>query len=138
VGRLPIETHQPNDAIMTFWKQICLASTLMTLCCGVANAQEPIEPGSAPLAPATIGRGAIRFDAGPSPSLERRATAQELIQARAMERERQRVARIEANAWAGYDPGRPTLAANPFTQMHAPVYRPYFTWHIYSIARIGY
>lgn len=74
----------------------------------------------------------ISLDAGPSPSLERKPTAQELQQARAWQRHLDRQAILRANAWAGYEPLRPTLPANPFTQVHHRVYRPFHIWSVYD------
>jgi len=74
----------------------------------------------------------ISLDAGPSPSLERRPSAEELKQARAWQRHLDRQAIIRANAWAGYEPLRPTLPANPFTQVHGRVYRPFHIWSVYD------
>lgn len=78
----------------------------------------------------------ISLDAGPSPSLERKPTAQELIQARAWQRHLDREAILRANAWAGYEPLRPNLPANPFTQAHYPIYRPYHIWSVYDYVTI--
>ena len=68
---------------------------------------------------------ALQLDGGPSESLDRAATTAELRLQRAQERQRQRIARIEAREWMGYDPQRPTRAALPFTTSRYQVYVPY-------------
>lgn len=77
-------------------------------------------------------RDSISLDAGPSTSLQRPPTAQELIQARAWNRHLQREARMQANAWYGYEPLRPTLSADPYTRMHYHIYRPRTIWSVYD------
>lgn len=67
-------------------------------------------------------------EVSPSYPLHVKPTAAELRQARALEKHRQRVARMEANAWAGYSPLRPTVSANPFMQPRHTVVRPYYIW----------
>jgi len=67
-----------------------------------------------------------------SESMQRqKPTSAELIQLRAAEAQRQRIARIESKLWAGIDPGRPAVAANPFTQSRYRVYVPHF--HIWTL-----
>lgn len=77
-------------------------------------------------------RDSIALDAGPSSSLNRAPTAQELIQARAWNRHLQREARLHANQWLGYEPLRPTVSASHFTQAHYNVYRPFAIWSVYD------
>lgn len=67
-------------------------------------------------------------EVSPSYPLYVKPTAAELRQARALEKHRQRVARMEANAWAGYSPLRPTVSANPFMQPRQSLVRPYHIW----------
>lgn len=67
----------------------------------------------------------LRLETSPSDSIVReKSTAAEIIQARAMEAARQRIARLEMRAWLGIDPARPIVAANPFTQSRYRVYVP--------------
>lgn len=67
----------------------------------------------------------LRLETSPSDSVVREnLTAAEIIQARAMEAARQRIARIEMKNWLGIDPARPVVAANPFTQSRYRVYVP--------------
>lgn len=67
-------------------------------------------------------------DASPSYSVRAKPTIAELRQARALEQQRQRIARMEANAWSGYSPLRPTVSANPYTQSRRASFRPRHIW----------
>lgn len=80
----------------------------------------------------------MRLDGGPSESIGRvTLTAAEIRQARALEQARQRVARLEAHAWAGRDPARPNIAANPYTQLRYRVYTPnYWIWPAWAFAPV--
>ena len=77
-------------------------------------------------------RDTIALDAGPSASLQRGPTAQELIQARAWNRHLHREARLQANAWLGHEPLRPMWPATPYGQLPQQVYRPYMIWSVYD------
>lgn len=73
-------------------------------------------------------------DDAPSPyELRLKPTVAELRQARALEQQRQRIARMEANAWAGYSPLRPTVSADPYTQNRFIPVRPYRIWSPWDV-----
>lgn len=75
---------------------------------------------------------AVQLENWGSESMQRqKPSSAELIQIRAAEAQRQRIARIESKLWAGIDPGRPAVAANPFTQSRYRVYVPHF--HIWTL-----
>ena len=77
----------------------------------------------------------LRLEGGPSPSMTRPLpSAAELRQRRALARQRQRDARMQANAWAGYHPLRPTLSADPYVQLRRPAYRTIYGWPVWSYA----
>lgn len=115
---------------------VALAAVVST---SIATAQPSIAADPvAPIRQSTISREPVVSFAEPQPMEYRKPTAMEMRQARAWDQQQQRLARIEANNWAGYDPSRPTLPANPFTQLHAPIYRPYHIWSVFDYAIIRY
>lgn len=90
-----------------------------------------LSRGDDPLGPIQL------FDDAPSAvELQRTMpTAAELRQARALERRRQRVARMEANAWAGYSPLRPTIDADPYSQLRTLHVRPQHIWSLWDFVQ---
>jgi hypothetical protein len=104
---------------MRIGKSIGLGLAVAMLLAGTATAQDE-------------GTG-LNLDGGPSASAERGPTTQELRQARAWERQRQRIARIEAREWMGYDPLRPTRGALPFTTSRYHVVLPHHGFAAYGM-----
>ncbi|MEM9588229.1 MAG: hypothetical protein AAGA03_13185 [Planctomycetota bacterium] len=65
----------------------------------------------------------------PSDRSDRKQTVAQMRQARAMFEAKQRLARIERNAWLGYEPTRPAWAAIPMTTSRYT--RPAFRYPIF-------
>jgi hypothetical protein len=116
-----------------FQKSVLMSLAIVGLSFSVANADD----GATTTRLSVAKREAVKLDSTPSASIARPVTAQELIQARAWNRHLQRQARLDANAWAGYDPLRPALPANPYTQPAYPVYRPMHIWSVYDYVRFN-
>ena len=112
---------------MRVGKTILLGLALALACASTSQAQQADDD-------------AMVLRDGASASVERvEVTAAEIRQARALERHRQRVARIEARNWAGVDPLRPNVAANPFSQSYYRVYIPYGQiWTVVPYSRTVY
>lgn len=72
-------------------------------------------------------------EAPSSYSVPVKPTVAELRQARALEKHRQRVARMEANAWAGHSPLRPTVSADPYSKSRYTHVRPYYIWSPWDV-----
>jgi hypothetical protein len=110
--------------------QSVVLSGLLAVALGVsAQAQENVAGD--PIAQS------FQLNDGASGSLNRiPLTTSELRLARALEKQRNRQARIEANAWAGIDPARPTTAANPFSQSPYRIYRPTHIWTIWDLSTL--
>lgn len=117
--------HQGMLWTMPTFKNLITVAVLVAATAGVSRGDEPLPPLEL-------------FDDAPSAVELQRSlpTAAELRQARALERRRQRVARLEANAWAGYSPLRPTVDADPFTQTRAAVIRPQHIWSVWDFVQI--
>jgi hypothetical protein len=76
----------------------------------------------------------LLFSDNPSSSVERvKPTAAEIRQAIALEKRLQRIARMEANAWAGHSTLRPIVAADPYVQSPFRVYTPVRIWTIQDV-----
>ncbi len=99
---------------------LMLAAVALLACC------RPVVAGDDDLA---------AFGDEPVRSAYRFPSAAELRQARALYQQQNRLARIEANEWAGYDPLRPTMWTSAYTQPYYRVYRPYRIWSVYDYAR---
>jgi hypothetical protein len=100
----------------------CVFGTLLcgALWTGSCNAQDAKEK--------------VLFSDDPSVSVARsKPTAAELRQAIAMEKRRQSIARMEANAWAGYSTLRPAVPANPYGMNPFPYYTPVRIWTIQDV-----
>ena len=97
-----------------------------------------LSRGDEPLPPIQLFDEAPSAITAPSPRGLRPAmpTAAELRQARALERRRQRVARMEANAWAGYSPLRPNVDADPYSQSRTVSVRPQHIWSVWDLVQI--
>ena len=94
-------------------RQFVLASSVVIVSLGsVARADDPQASGSA-----TSGWSSLPLskESGSSPEIlyNRSTQAQRLRQQRAMFQEQQRLARLEANAWMGYEPLRPNWPSSP-------------------------
>ncbi len=108
---------------------VVLSGLLGLAVCVPAQAQEGVAGDP-------IAHG-FQLNDGPSNSLNRiPLTSSEIRQARALEKQRNRHARMEANAWAGFDPARPTTAANPFSQSPYRIYRPAHIWTIWDLSTL--
>ncbi|TWU42719.1 hypothetical protein [Novipirellula artificiosorum] len=113
---------------------IAIAFAFISLACvgrSFAQDSQPIGPEERAnlfdsIAPPTLA-------AEPSPSADLHSSARttaELLQARAMYRTQQRIARLERNLWMGYEPLRPTWTATPMTssryRSHRTIYIPVY------------
>ncbi len=94
-------------------RQIALLSSIVIVSLGsVARADDPTPSGSAVSGWSGL---PLSKDTGSSPEIlyNRSTQAQRLRQQRAMYQEQQRLARIEANLWMGYEPLRPSWPSSP-------------------------
>ncbi|WP_164104330.1 hypothetical protein [Candidatus Laterigemmans baculatus] len=120
---MPID-KAPTDKTPTV-KTLIAVAVMLAATAGVTRGDDPLPPIEL-------------FDDAPSAVELHRSmpTAAELRQARALERRRQRIARLEAQAWAGYSPLRPNVDADPYTRSRDSVVRPQHIWSVWDFVRV--